>query len=120
MRNIILFSLLALFAGSARADVFAVNQKLGRDINLGNALEAPKEGAWGVTLQAEYFKVIKAAGFATVGLPARWSSHAQKSAPFAIDEDFFHRVDWEFCSGFGAYDAKTQQWRLKLKSALLD
>ncbi|MCI0379187.1 MAG: glycoside hydrolase family 5 protein [Gemmataceae bacterium] len=94
MRYLHCLSLLALFAGGACADVFAVSQKLGRGINLGNALEAPKEGAWGVTLQADYFKEIKAAGFATVRLPVRWSAHAQKSAPFAIDEDFFRRVDW--------------------------
>ena len=29
----------------------AANARLGRGVNLGNALEDPKEGAWGVTLQ---------------------------------------------------------------------
>src|SRR5262245_41709257 len=86
-------------AAAGRADdgisrVAALNKKLGRGINLGNALEAPKEGAWGVTLKAEYFKEIKNAGFATVRLPVRWSAHAQAAAPYAIDADFFRRVDW--------------------------
>ena len=36
-------------AGEA-PDAGAANKKLGRGINLGNALEAPKEGEWGVTL----------------------------------------------------------------------
>ena len=36
---------------------------LGRGINLGNALEAPRGVNWGVTLKAEYFAKIKAAGF---------------------------------------------------------
>src|SRR5207247_7305573 len=84
-----------LGVGAARADdIFAINKKLGRGINLGNALEAPKEGEWGVTLKAEYFKRIKNAGFATVRLPVRWSAHAQAAAPYAIDAGFFRRVDW--------------------------
>lgn len=31
-------------------DLFALNARLGRGVNLGNALEAPGEGEWGVTL----------------------------------------------------------------------
>ena len=75
-------------------DVFAVNKALGRGINLGNALEAPKEGEWGVKLKAEYFTAIKKAGFATVRLPVRWSAHAGKEAPYTIDPKFAERVDW--------------------------
>ena len=74
--------------------VFAVNESLGRGINFGNALEAPKEGDWGVKLDAEYFRVVKAAGFRTVRLPVRWSAHAAKDAPYTIDADFFKRIDW--------------------------
>jgi endoglucanase len=67
---------------------------LGRGINLGNALDAPKEGEWGVTLQAEYFAKIKAAGFASVRLPVKWSAHCEKNAPYTIDAKFLERVDW--------------------------
>jgi endoglucanase len=91
------FCFVAAMLGVATAqadDVFALNKKLGRGINLGNALEAPKEGEWGVTLKAEYFKEIKNAGFATVRLPVRWSARAQAAAPYTIDVDFFGRVDW--------------------------
>jgi endoglucanase len=70
------------------------NQKLGRGINLGNALDAPNEGEWGVTLKPGYFKVIRAAGFDTVRLPARWSAHAAKEAPFTIEPNFARRMDW--------------------------
>ncbi|MBX9628508.1 MAG: glycoside hydrolase family 5 protein [Gemmataceae bacterium] len=77
-----------------KADVFAANTALGRGINLGNALEAPQEGDWGLTLQPEYFKLVKDAGFATVRLPVRWSAHAAKDAPYAIEPKFFERVDW--------------------------
>src|SRR6266496_3445773 len=88
--------LMAMFGiRTARADdIFAINKKLGRGINLGNALEAPKEGDWGVTLKAEYFKEIKNAGFATVRLPVRWSAHAQAAAPHTIDAAFLGRVAW--------------------------
>jgi endoglucanase len=75
-------------------DAHAVNRKLGRGINLGNALEAPNEGEWGVRLKAEYFKTIKDAGFDTVRLPVRWSAHAGAAAPYLIDPTFATRVDW--------------------------
>lgn len=77
-----------------KPDVFALNRELGRGINLGNALDAPKEGDWGYTLEAEHFKIVKDAGFRTVRLPVRWSAHADPSAPYTIDSTFFRRVDW--------------------------
>ena len=85
------------FAGEppqAPDDVSAANGRLGRGINLGNALEAPTEGEWGVTLKAEYFKAIKEAGFDTVRLPVRWSAHAAADAPYTIEPKFAARVDW--------------------------
>jgi endoglucanase len=86
------------FAGTARAaddkDAFHYNRLLGRGVNLGNALEAPREGAWGITLEADYFEQIKKAGFASVRIPIKWSAHAQDKAPFEIDAAFFKRVDW--------------------------
>jgi endoglucanase len=77
-----------------KPDVFAVNKALGRGINLGNALEAPKEGDWGLKLDAGYFKIIKDAGFATVRVPVKWSAHAAKDAPYTIDAEFAKRIDW--------------------------
>jgi endoglucanase len=75
-------------------DIHAANVRLGRGINLGNALEAPQEGAWGVKLEAEYFTAIKKAGFATVRLPVKWSAHARADAPYTIEPEFAARVDW--------------------------
>jgi aryl-phospho-beta-D-glucosidase BglC (GH1 family) len=66
----------------------------GRGVNLGNALEAPKEGDWGVVLKEEYFKKIAAAGFNSVRIPVRWSAHADEAPPYRIDPKFFERVDW--------------------------
>lgn len=82
---------LTLFAGEAGE---VKKSALGRGINLGNALEAPNEGEWGVTLKAEYFATIKKADFDTVRLPVRWSAHAANEAPFTIDKKFAERVDW--------------------------
>ena len=94
-------ALLSLTGGSScRADAQAqalypnVWLDLARGINLGNALEAPKEGAWGVTLQDGYFAAIKQAGFSTVRVPIRWAAHASKDAPYTIDPAFAQRVDW--------------------------
>src|SRR5512142_2465840 len=75
-------------------DPFKMNQLLGRGVNLGNALEAPTEGDWGVVLQDEYFDLVKQAGFASIRLPVRWSAHAQTEKPYTIDPVFMKRVDW--------------------------
>ncbi len=74
-------------------DAFTMNQRLARTINISNALEAPSEGAWGVTIQDEYFQIIHDAGFTAVRLPVRWSAHALKEAPYTIEPAFFQRMD---------------------------
>jgi endoglucanase len=65
-----------------------------RGINLGNALDAPSEGEWGVVLGERHFEMAKAAGLDHVRLPVRFPAHAEESAPFTIDAAFFQRVDW--------------------------
>ncbi len=77
-----------------KVDVFEQNKKLGRGINLGNALEAPAEGDWGITLEAQWFKIIKDAGFNSVRIPIRWSAHALESFPYTIDPQFMSRIKW--------------------------
>ncbi len=68
--------------------------QLGRGINFGNMLEAPSEGAWGLTLEEDYFDLAKDAGFKTIRLPVRWSAYTGAHAPYTIDATFFERVDW--------------------------
>ncbi|MBN1653432.1 MAG: glycoside hydrolase family 5 protein [Deltaproteobacteria bacterium] len=68
--------------------------RLGRGINLGNALEAPYEGKWGVSLDESYFQIIAEAGFNSIRIPIRWSGHAKMEPPYEIDPDFFSRIDW--------------------------
>lgn len=70
------------------------NQLLAHSINLGNALEASAEGDWGVMLKESYFEEIRDAGFTAVRIPIRWSAHAQADSPFAIELQFFGRIDW--------------------------
>lgn len=73
---------------------FAANQNLGRGVNLGNALEAPSEGAWGLYLQEQYFADIAAAGFDHVRVPIRWSAYADLEPPYTIKPRIFKRIDW--------------------------
>jgi endoglucanase len=79
---------------SSEIDVYKMNEKIGRGVNLGNALEAPQEGEWGVTLQEDYFELIANKGFDSVRIPIRWSTHASPIEPYTIDPTFFERVDW--------------------------
>jgi len=81
-------------------DPFIQNQKLARTINLGNMLEAPQEGEWGLTCEESYFSIIAEAGFTGVRLPVRWSAHAAAEAPYAIDSEFLARIDWAIDNAF--------------------
>lgn len=65
---------------------------LKRGMNLGNALEAPEEGAWGYTIEEEDLKKIKDAGFDYVRVPIKWSAHTSSKAPYQIDKAFMNRV----------------------------
>jgi endoglucanase len=74
-------------------DPWAQARRLGRGVNMGNMLEAPTEGEWGVTVQKQYFQLIADAGFNAVRVPIRWNAHADTAPPFAIDPAFLARVD---------------------------
>jgi aryl-phospho-beta-D-glucosidase BglC (GH1 family) len=75
--------------GLSAADNFDVK----RCMNMGNALDAPKEGEWGHVIQADSFRVIKQAGFDTVRIPIRWSAHTGGGPNYKINDRFFRRVD---------------------------
>ena len=64
-----------------------------KGINLGNRLEAPNEGDWGGTVQAEDFPFIAKRGFDHVRIPIRFSGHASAASPYTIDAAFFSRID---------------------------
>lgn len=67
-------------------------QSLKRGINLGNMLEAPREGDWGVKAEPRFIE-LAASNFNTVRLPVRWTNHAAATADAALDEAFAKRVD---------------------------
>src|SRR5438874_10364757 len=61
MKHVLLLACaLAALGTSVRADdkkdATHYNRLLGHGINLGNALEAPRERAWGLTLEEDYFE----------------------------------------------------------------
>ena len=66
-----------------------------RGINMGNMLEAPDEGAWGVTFDPKFFSDIKARGFDFVRLPVGWGNHlVLKGDSIYIDKHFMDRVKY--------------------------
>jgi endoglucanase len=104
MRKLVLSVLVACaFGGPARAQTTTNSappavtpdvMQLGHGVNLGNMLEAPREGNWGVRLQAGYFPTIRKAGFTLIRLPIRWAAHVSPAPYFTINPAFFRRVDW--------------------------
>ena len=73
-----------------------------RGINLGNALEAPKPGEWGVTITREMIRNIQRAGFNAIRVPVRFSAHTGPAPDYSIDEDFLKIVDEVISWGLGA------------------
>ncbi|HKI54695.1 MAG TPA: glycoside hydrolase family 5 protein [Anaerolineales bacterium] len=67
--------------------------RLNRGVNFGNMLEAPNEGDWDLTVQEEYFDLVKEAGFDFIRLPVRWNTHTEDEWPYTIDPAFFARID---------------------------
>lgn len=80
-------------APGASPGAAATAAAIGRGVNFGNMLEAPTEGAWGLTVTDDFIDKAAAAGFASVRLPVRWSNHASADAPFTIDPVFMARVE---------------------------
>lgn len=67
---------------------------LRRGINLGNALDAPSEGDWGVELTVSHFAYAAQAGLDHIRLPVRFSSRAELHPPYTVDPRIFARVEW--------------------------
>jgi endoglucanase len=79
--------------GMIPSDPFELNESMQKGINLGNALEAPQEGDWGMVIQEEYIHIIADAGFDAIRIPIRWNAHTENEPPYAVDPEFFNRVD---------------------------
>ena len=85
----LLLGILALAASPA----YDANARLGVGVNMGNMLEAPNEGDWGLKLDEAWFSVIKDAGFDHVRIPTKWSAHSDDKPPYRIDPEFVARMD---------------------------
>jgi endoglucanase len=81
-------------SSSKALDINTVNGYLSKTINIAYTFDAPKEGAWGHTLQATDFKLISDAGFSAVRLPIQWVSRMDTAPPYTIDPQFLARIDW--------------------------
>ena len=93
----------ALPADSAAANIKDISSgnvfdaSFRRGINMGNMLEAPEEGAWGVYFDPEFFKLIKQRGFDFVRIPVGWSNHfviKSTTGEISLSKDFRDRVKY--------------------------
>ncbi len=79
-------------------------EQMGRGINLGNTLEAPKEGEWASKAQEHFFDDYKTEGFSTIRIPVRWYPYTAEQAPYKIEESWMDRVeevlDWGLAQDF--------------------
>lgn len=64
-----------------------------KGINIGNALDSPKDEDWGVTMSNNYFTEIKNMGFDTVRLPVRFSDYTLDDGKYTLDPDFMLKID---------------------------
>lgn len=62
-------------------------------INIGNALDAPRNMKWDVEMQYYYFDEIKNAGFDAVRIPVRFSDYAKNAQEYKLDEEFMKKID---------------------------
>src|SRR5512140_2404129 len=84
---------LAVIKSQAVFPLLDAGSALRRGMNLGNMLEAPNEGDWGLMVRPGYFSLIRQAGFDFVRLPIRWSAHADPEPPYGIYPNFLDRID---------------------------
>lgn len=64
-----------------------------RGVNLGNALEAPRPGDWGVAIDQSLIEAVAAAGFNAIRVPVRFSAHTGAAPDYLINETFLETVD---------------------------
>ncbi|MDD2190658.1 MAG: glycoside hydrolase family 5 protein [Eubacteriales bacterium] len=83
--------LVLLLPGCSRKSELPVLTKC---LNIGNALEAPKNQPWDVPMNASYFSIIKQAGFQCVRMPVRFSDYVDKTrSDYRLDETFMQKID---------------------------
>ncbi len=83
-------------AGPDETANFKITRALGRGINFGAYLEAPREGDWsqGGLLNETHFRRAHEAGFCTIRLPVRFSNHLSNG--YTIDANYTTKIDSNF------------------------
>jgi endoglucanase len=77
----------------ASEEAYRFHELIGRGINFGGMFDAAPATNIGQAMKDDYIVAARAAGFQSMRLPVRWSSHAAATAPYAIDEVFMTRVE---------------------------
>lgn len=65
---------------------------IGSSMNIGNALEAPRDIPWDVEMKTEYIEHIKTVGFDAVRIPIRFSDYLNEEG--ILEEEFMGKVDY--------------------------
>ena len=76
----------------ASRETWAAAAALSRGITLG-VYAAPREGAWGLSMDERWIEAIAKAGFRSVRIPVRWSNHAAAGPDARLDDMFAQRID---------------------------
>ncbi|WP_397447596.1 cellulase family glycosylhydrolase [Polaribacter sp. R77954] len=113
-QNITLFSLILFISSFSFAQVSPQEMiaKMGRGINLGNILNAPKEGNWAPPLTVSYLEDVKSVGFKTVRIPIDFygdrtsgnttiydkeantaNNYTGNSSDYIVDETYLDRIE---------------------------
>lgn len=77
---------------SVSVETCTLARSLGRGVNFGNMLEAPREGDYGVKVEQHFIDTATAV-FKTIRLPVKWSNHAAPTEDATLNEAFARRVD---------------------------
>ena len=84
-----------------------------RGVQFGLQFASPAEGAWGVPFSLDYLDAIKADGrFDSIRLPVLWETRTASAAPYTIDPEFLHRIDWAVSHSLhrGFYTTLNMHW----------
>lgn len=73
-----------------------------RGVNLGNALDAPWPGAWGVTITEALIHSVAEAGFNAIRVPVRFSAHTGAAPDYTLTETILQSVDQVILWGMNA------------------
>ena len=93
---ILIIGISILSVHAQQLNIFELNKKLGKGINMGNMFEAPSESAWGNPFRDDYFKRIAELGIHHVRIPIRWDvpERTQQTAPYTINKTFLERIKY--------------------------